>query len=105
MEKLNKASVHNLGKERPVGSVNYVLGIHGKGNLEASSKKLLLNKSFGLLEKTGELSEYRSYKKASQNIKAMKVEWKEKMRMEEEGNLKKDIDNNHTEGVKYKDLE
>ena len=25
--------------------------------------------------------------------------------MEEEGNLKKDVDNNHTEGVKYKDLE
>ena len=61
----------------------------------ASPKKLLLNKSFGLLEKTGKLSEYRSYKKASQDIKAMKVEWNEKMRrMEEEGKLKKDVDNN-----------
>ena len=89
-----------------MGSVNYELGIRGKGNLEASFKKLLLNKSFGLLEKTGKLSEYRSCKKASQDIKAMKVEWNEKMRrMEEEGNLKKDVDNNHIEDVRYKDLE
>ena len=36
----------------------------------------------------------------------MKVEWNEKMRrMDEEGNLKKDVDNNHIEGVRYKDLE
>ena len=80
LEKVNKASVHNLGEERSVGSVNYEIGICGKGNLETSSKKLLLNKSFDLLEKTGKLSEYRSYKKASQDIKAMKVEWNEKMR-------------------------
>ena len=102
LEKLNKASVHHLGEERSVGSVNYELGISGKGNLEASSKKLLINKSFGLLEKTGKLSEYRSYKKASEDIQAMKLEWNEKMRrMDKEGNLKKDVDNNHIEGVKY----
>ena len=36
----------------------------------------------------------------------MKVEWNEKMRrMEEEGNLKKEFDNNHIEDVRYKDLE
>ena len=101
LEKLNKASVHHLGEERSVGSVNYELGISGKGNLEASSKKLLINKSFGLLEKTGKLSEYRSYKKASQDIQAMKLECNEMRRMDKEGNLKKDVDNNHIEGVKY----
>ena len=106
LQKLNLTAVHNLGEERSVGSINYELGIRGKGNLETSSKKLLLSKSFDLLEKSGKLSEYKSFRKASQDIQLMKIEWNNKMkRMEEEGNLKKDEDNNHIEGVKYKDLE
>ena len=44
MDKLNIASVHNLGEERSIGSINYELVIRGKGNLEASSKELILNK-------------------------------------------------------------
>lgn len=36
----------------------------------------------------------------------MKVEWNNKIRkMEEAGNLKKDMDSNHIESMKYKDLE
>ena len=36
----------------------------------------------------------------------MKIEWNEKMKkMEEEGNLKKDTDNNHVGNIKYSDLE
>ena len=36
----------------------------------------------------------------------MKIEWNEKVKkMEEEGNLKKDIDNNHVGNIKYADLE
>ena len=43
MQKLNTTTVHNLGEERSVGNINYELGIRGKRNLEASSKKLILN--------------------------------------------------------------
>ena len=36
----------------------------------------------------------------------MKVEWNEKMKkMEKEGNLKKDIENNHASNIMYRDLE
>ena len=106
LRKLDTTATHNLGEERSVGLMNYELGIRGKSNLETSSRKLILNKSFDLLEKSGKLSKYRSFRKASQDIKLMKIEWNEKMKkMEEEGNLKKDIDNNHVGNIKYSDLE
>ena len=55
---------------------------------------------------SGQLSKFISYREASQDIQAMKIEWNERMkRMEEEGNLKKDEVNNHIEDIKYKDLE
>ena len=106
LQKLDTTSTHNLGEERSVGLLNYELGIRGKTNLETSSRKLILNKSFDLLEKSGKLSNYRSFRKASQDIKLMKIEWNEKMKkMEEEGNLKKDVDNNHVGNIMYSDLE
>ena len=106
IQKLNKTSVHNLGEERSVGSINFELGIRGKRNLESASKKLLLKKSFDLLENSGKLSEFRKFRKAANDIKAMKINWNAKMkRMEEEGNLKKNDDNNHIENVKYNDLD
>ena len=106
MEKLNSAPIHNLGEERSVGSINYELGIRGKRNLESSSKKLILNKSFDLLEKSGHLLPSQLNRQAARDIKLMKIEWNEKMKeMERKGNLKKDEDNNHLETIKYKDLE
>ena len=51
MEELNKTTVHNLAEERSVGSINDELKIRGKRNLESVSRKLVLNKSFHLLEK------------------------------------------------------
>jgi len=97
---------YNLGEERSVGLINYELDIRGKSNLESTSQKLVLNKSFDLLEKFGKLSEFCSYRNAAQDIKAMKVKWNEKMKkMEKEGNLKKDIENNHATNIMYRDLE
>ena len=74
MQKLNSTAVHNLGEERSVGNINYELAIRGKRNLEASSKKLLLNKSFDLLEKSGDLPKFQSFRTAAQDIKLMKIE-------------------------------
>ena len=106
MEKLNLASVHNLSEERSVGHINFELGIRGHRNLEASSKKLVLNKSFDLIDKSGSLEKFRKFRSAANDIKLLKVEWNQKMkRLEAEGNLKRDLDNNHSESVKYKDLE
>ena len=75
----NKAPLHNLGEERSVGLINYELSIRGKENLEASSRKLVLNRSFELLEKTGKLNKFRMYKKAANDIKELKIEWNTKM--------------------------
>ena len=59
-----------------------------------------------MLEKSGDLPKFQSFRKAAQDIKLMKIEWNDKMRkMEETGNLKKGVDNNHIESVKYRDLE
>ena len=103
---MNKTSVHNLAEERSVEGINFELGLPGKRNLESTSKKLLLNKSFDLLENSGKLSELRRFRKAAQEIKSMKVNWNAKMKkMEEEGNLKKNDDNIHIENVKYNDLD
>ena len=55
LERLNNTLTHNLGEERSVGLINYELDIRGKSNLESSSRKLVLNKSFDLLEKSGKL--------------------------------------------------
>ena len=90
IHKLNSTEVYNLGEERSVGNINYELEIRGKRNLEASSKELLLNKSFDLLEKFGDLPKFQSFRKSAQVIKLIKFEWNDKMRkMEETGNLKK----------------
>ena len=40
--------MHNLGEERNVGFINYELDVRGKDNLEAVSRKLVLNKSGAL---------------------------------------------------------
>ena len=62
MEKLNLTATHNLGEDWSVGNINYELGNRGKANLKASSRKLLLNKSFDLLEKSGNLYKYHSFR-------------------------------------------
>ena len=104
--KLNSTSVHNLGEERSVGSINHELGIRGKRNLEAASKKHVLNKSFDLLERSGKLSDFANFRKAADDIKFMRIEWNEKMKkMEEEGNIQRDLNNSHIESIKYSDLE
>ena len=78
--KLNLTSVHNLGEERSVGSINHELGIRGKRNLEAASKKHVLNKSFDLLERSGNMSDFANFRKAADDIKFMRIEWNEKMK-------------------------
>ena len=47
MEELNKIAIHDLREERSIGSIKNELEIRGKGVL----RKLVLNKSFDLLEK------------------------------------------------------
>ena len=46
LEKLDRSvQVHNISEERNVGAVNYELKIRGKENLNAVSRKVVLNKS------------------------------------------------------------
>ena len=53
-EKLDKTATTNLHEERSVGFLNYEISVHGRQNLEAASKKMVLNKSFDLVEKSTE---------------------------------------------------
>ena len=50
MAKVNKTTVHSLTKERNVSNLNNEVKIRGKENLESVSRKMVLNKSFDLLE-------------------------------------------------------
>ena len=46
---MDNVQMHNLlGEERNVGFINYELDVRGKDNLEAVSRKLVLNKSGAL---------------------------------------------------------
>ena len=46
--KVDKAAVHNLKEERTVYFINYEISIGGKQNLEAASRKMLINKSMDI---------------------------------------------------------
>ena len=58
-----------------------------------------------MLERSGKLSDFANFRKAADDIKFMRIEWNEKMKkMEEEGNIQKDLKNSHVESIKYSDL-
>ena len=104
-EELDHTSVHNLGEERSVGSINYEIKIRGKRNLESASRKIVLNKSIDLIE-AKEAEEFLSFRKPSQGIAILKKDWLGKMReLENETFASKDDVNSHLDTVKYKDLE
>ena len=69
-----------MGEERSVGGINNELKIRGKRNLESASRKLVLNKSFDLIEKKNNPSQIVKFRKAAQDIATLKSEWKEKMK-------------------------
>ena len=105
MTELDRTTVHNLAEERSVGSISNGLKIRGKRNLESASRKLVLNKSFDLIEKR-KLGEYLNYRKPGQAISDLKKEWHEKMKLlENEAFADKDHANMHLDSVKYNDLE
>ena len=105
MKELEKTTVHNLAEERSVGSTNNELKVRGKRHLESVSRKLVLNKSFDLIE-IKDPKDFNKFRKPAQEISALKGEWKEKMKaMEEEAFSDKETINLHIESIEYKDLE
>ena len=64
-EKLNQAPIHNLNEERSGGFITHEFNIRGPDQLEPASKKMILNKSIDLLEKTlHKPKKFLSFKKA-----------------------------------------
>ena len=62
-----------MGQERSVGSINYEISNQGEKNLEAASKKLILDKSFDPVEKKlNEGVSVNQFCKAAKDIKSMK---------------------------------
>ena len=103
MEILDNVQTHNLGQERNVGFVNYELGIRGKHNLEAASRKMVLNKSADLISHSG--SQYKKFRKQAAEIKELKVSWNRKMKgLEEKRFSQKEIVNTNLERQKLDDL-
>ena len=94
MTELDRTIVHNLAEERSAGR-----------NLVSASRKLVLNKSFDLIEKR-KPGEYLNYRKPAQAISDLKKEWHEKMKLlENEAFADKDHVNMHLDSVKYNNLE
>ena len=80
-QKLNKAPIHNLNEERSVGFITHEVSIRGPDQLEPASKKMILNKSIDLLEKTLDKPKtFLSFKKASESINEIKLKWTEKLK-------------------------
>ena len=101
---LDQVQIHNLGEERSVGFLNYEIDIRGKQNLEAASRKMVLNKSADLVSKSNE--SFRKFRKPAAEIKEVKLAWNKKMKeMEEKGYTQKDIVNTTLEKQKLDDLE
>ena len=82
-KKLNKAMIHNLNEERSVGFINYEICIRGKQNLEAASRKMVINKSIDIALKA-EPSEISKFRKQAKAIKEVKTEWRKKVKEHQE---------------------
>jgi hypothetical protein len=90
IDKLDNASVHNLAEERSVGFLNHEISIRGKRNLEAASKKMVLNKSADLVFNNS--GDFRKFTETAKQIKEIKLEWNKKMQaLEKEGYAKQDL--------------
>ena len=75
--KLDKAPVTNIAKERSVGYINYELkNIRGRKQLESASKKMIIKKSFDLIEKSYQEDSAMSM---SKYVKPAKVIWEIKL--------------------------
>ena len=44
------SSIHNVGKERSVGFINYETSLRGKQYLETTSRRIIVNKSSGIFD-------------------------------------------------------
>ena len=80
--KMLSAPVHNLHEERSVGSISYELNIRGRQHLESVSKKHLLNKSIDIVNNL-DLKDLRTMKKAQDEIKKIKLEWKQRQDLQQ----------------------
>lgn len=74
---LDEVQIHNLGEEHSAGFLNYKLDIRGRQNLEAASHKMVLNKSFDLINQSTE--SYKKFRKPAAEIKEIKLMWNKKM--------------------------
>ena len=77
--KLSKAPVHNLNEERSVGFISYEISIRWKWFLETASRKMLINKSKDILDKT-DPSEMKKYIIPANEIKEIKLQWQERLK-------------------------
>ena len=73
--------------------------------MDTVSRNMVLNKSIDLVTKK-ESGEFMKYRKASKEIKELRVQWNKKMeKLQEDGYGTQEIKNPHQEQVKLKDLE
>ena len=85
--KLNMDPVHNLYEGRSVAFINY--------ELDSASQKIVLNKGVDIIEKS-DANQFKLFRKSASEIKQIKLEWKERLKVHEaEGHNKvKDFENN-----------
>ena len=84
--------------------VNYEPRIHGKQNLASVSHKMILNKSADLTIKNS--SDFRKYRKPAMEIKELKLQWNQKMKVLEKSVFsQKEIISTNTECQELDDLD
>ena len=103
VEVIDNVQIHNLGEECSVGFINYELDIRGKQNLEAVSRKMVLNKSADL---TDGLTNFKQFRKPAAEIKEYKLAWNNRMeQMEKIGYSKKELACSTVEKTRLDDLD
>ena len=84
--KLVNTSIHNLNREQSVGFTNDKLFICEKQYLEAALRKMIINKSSGIMNYAVP-SDLRKFSKSVEELKEIKIEWKKKNQTPLEGNI------------------
>ena len=103
--KLDKAPVTNLAEQQSVGYINYKLkNIRGRKQLESAPKKMVIKKSFDLIEKSYQEDSAMSmskYVKPAKVIREIKLEWNERLKKQQaEGYSARELINTKNESTK-----
>ena len=87
-ELLKKAPINNIPSEQAVATINYALGIRGRGQLDAASSGYLKGRNYDLIEQK-RADEFLKHKKQVAPVDKLITDWKQKQSELQESGLEK----------------